>query len=158
MLNKFVNKSSDRSVNSFTFEDALLAQKDGSLAEWVQAFLHKEGNIHLAEKLVHSDGMLIELVNIPLEILNKIDGPEPVGHRESLSVWDDRVSRLALKIKEGYTPPPLIVTDFWKTMEIVDGNHRHEALLRNDIKSYWTIFFLKNDSDKKLLSHYIKHR
>lgn len=154
MENTSLKKTNDRSIGSYTCEDALLAQQNGTLTQWVQAFLHKEGNTHLADELITNGGMLIELIDIPLNILNKIDGPDPVEHRESLSIWDDRVSRLALKIKDGFAPPPLIVTDLWKPMEIVDGNHRHEALLKNDIKHYWTIFFLRSDRDKKVLSEY----
>ncbi len=58
-------------------------------------------------------------------------------------------------IEDEYAPPPLIVTDYWSPMEIVDGNHRHEALLRNGVEKYWAIFFIKNESTKQLLRQYI---
>lgn len=142
----------------FPFHDAdketVAAKKAHTLEEWVQKFLLNEGNHGLATALRTEAALMVDLIEIPLSLLNKIEGPEPVQKRETLDVWEERVSGLTLMIEEGYKPPPLIVTDFWKPFEIVDGNHRHEAMLRNNIEKYPTIFFIKNEESVKILEPY----
>ncbi len=68
---------------------------------------------------------------------------------ETSEKWEGRVRELFDKIKSGWGPPPLIVTDFWEEVAISDGNHRKEALVRNGQEKYWVIFYLKNKDNKK---------
>lgn len=133
-----------------TPENALLAHQSNSLLDWVQQLLISEGNSSLAESLSKEDPILVDIINVPLSLLKKIEGPEEdVESRLSPGVWEGNVSKLTELIKNGYKPSPLIVTDYWNYFEIADGNHRHEALLRNGIKSYWTIFLIKHPEGKK---------
>lgn len=68
-------------------------------------------------------------------------GPEDsMVFKESKEVWEKRVSDLIKKLKAGEKFPPLIVTDFWGTLHISDGSHRHEALIRSGVNKYWIIY------------------
>lgn len=151
-----MNNKPNRPLSFYTCDDALDAKTKGKLNEWVQDFLHTEGNHGLAKALQTETPIEIDMIDFPLELLNRIKGPEPEEHREQLHVWDDRVSTIQSKIKDGHAFPPLIVTDYWNPFEIVDGNHRHEALLKNGIKRHWTIFFIKHQESKKYLEDILK--
>ncbi len=135
-----------------TSDNALVAQKSGALGKWVQNLLISEGNYNLAKSLAQETPIAIEIMEFPLSQLKRIVGPEEnEEHRQSPDIWEAQVDKLAKKIKEGYQPAPLIVTDFWNHFELADGNHRHEAMLRVGIKSYWTIFFIKHQKGKEYL-------
>jgi hypothetical protein len=142
---------------SYSSEDVVTARKNNSLKQWVDEFLLDEGNHSLATELKNNKSSLIEILDFTLSKLKKIEGPEEVTNRESLDVWEERVSKLTKLIEQGQSLPPIIVTDFWQPLEIADGNHRHEALLRSGRDKYWTIFFLKNEENKQLLAQYPKH-
>lgn len=146
----------NKPLEAFTAEDALSAKKQGLLKQWVEEFLDAEGNHGLATALKTEKAIEIDVINFPLELLNRIQGPELVENREKIPVWDDRVSKLQTKLIDGHNLPPLIVTDFWNPFEIVDGNHRHEALVKNGIKKHWTIFFIKHPESKKYLDYILK--
>ena len=138
--------------NEFTVESALLAQKEGLISDWVQALLHCEDSDKLAKSLAEFKPVAMEIYDFPLLKLKRIDGPEEkIEQRLSPDIWEAQVSLLTNKIKEGFRPAPLIVTDYWNYFEIADGNHRHEALLRNGITSYWTIFLIKNKKGHEYL-------
>lgn len=149
-------KRSDTS--KYTTMAAIEAQKNGMLHEWVQEFLLSEGNEGLARALRDEEATMVEIAEVPLSLLRKIDGPEEVHERQPLDKWEERVSRLEELVKNREPLPPLIVTDFWKPLEIVDGNHRHEAFLRNGITNYWAIFFLRDERHKELVrQHKLLH-
>lgn len=140
-----------------TSESALLAKQHSRLGEWVQNLLHSEGNDELAKSLAQEKPIAIEMIEFPLVQLKRIEGPEEnEEHRLSPDVWEEQVKKLAKKIKDGYKPAPLIVTDFWNQFELADGNHRHEAMLRVGMKTYWTIFFIKHEAGKKYLQSILK--
>ena len=141
----------------YTTQAAILAKKEGALREWVQEFLLSEGNEGLARALRDEEATMIEIAEVPLSLLRKIDGPEEKPHeRQPLDKWEERVSRLEEVVKKGEPLPPLIVTDFWKPLEIVDGNHRHEAMTRNGVERYWTIFFLRDPHHLELVRQHIE--
>lgn len=149
---------SDNQNNKFTVEAALLAKKNGTLSKWTQELLQSEGGVGLANALKSERTVAVEMLNFPLSLLKKIEGPEEqVENRLSPDVWEKNVQRLTDLIKHGYSPAPLIVTDFWNKFEIADGNHRHEALVRAGIKSYWTIFFIKHPAGQKYILDIVKN-
>jgi len=140
-----------------TSENALLAKQNGTLEKWVQNLLLSEDSYELAKTFAREKPVAVEILQFPLSQLKRIEGPEEnEEHRQSPDVWEGEVNELAKKIKNGYKPAPLIVTDFWNYFEIADGNHRHEALLRVGIKSYWTIFFIKHEKGRKYLQDIMK--
>lgn len=146
-----VQKISSKKKKQTVLQKALHAKKNGRLIEWVQEYLKTEKNYGLASALKKHTATMVDIVEFPLAELKKIEGPEPEPDRESLDQWEKRVSTIEALINQGYEPPPLIVTDYWQPLEIADGNHRHEALLRNGIKKYWTIFFIQDEVNKQKL-------
>lgn len=144
-------------IGNYTTLAAMEAEKNGVLHEWVQDFLLSEGNDGLARALRDEQATMVEIAKVPLSLLRKIDGPEEVHARQPLDKWEERVSKLEKLVKNQEPLPPLIVTDFWKPLEIVDGNHRHEAFLRNGITEYWTIFFLRDEKHKELVRQHKRH-
>lgn len=130
---------------------AIAAHKKGQLKAWVEKFLEAEHNHGLANAIKNTPLKALEFVRFPLEKLNKIQGPEAIPDRESLNTWESRVQEQITEIKNGRLPAPLIVTDFWWPLEIADGNHRHEALVREGFKKYWTIFFVKDEKNLQLI-------
>jgi len=137
--------------------EALSAKNNGDLMGWIRNYLEKEGNQGLLQALSQNYADYIDIIEFPLSQLKKIDGPEEITNRQPLDVWETRVSELESNIGEGIYPPPLIVTDFCRPFEIVDGNHRHEALMRNGIEIYWTIFLFRNHENTKLLKEILKN-
>ena len=135
----------------YTLESALRAHKKGQLFQWTQDYLHGEGqNRKLAEHLTEKRPASIELVEFPLSKLKRVMGPEKgMAFTESEELWEKRVNQLIRRVKEGQRFPPLIVTDLWKDLEISDGSHRQEALLRCGYKKYWTAFFFYKKTSKK---------
>jgi hypothetical protein len=140
---------------SFTLESAFIAQREATLFQWTQDYLRGEGwNKGLADNLLDGKPTIIELVEFPLRKLKRIMGPEKeINYPEALDVWEKRISKLVSSIKDGAQFPPLIVTDFWKDLEIADGSHRQEALLRCGYEKYWTIFFFNKEASKLLLGN-----
>ncbi|HUQ85840.1 MAG TPA: ParB N-terminal domain-containing protein [Candidatus Limnocylindrales bacterium] len=149
----------DSLESKFDIESALAARDKGLLKEWVIELLKSEGSYELAEKISSEKTAAIKMYNYPLTLLKKIQGPEENEiHRQSPQVWEDKVKKLAKKIENGFISAPLIVTDFWNYFEVADGNHRHEALERKGIKSYWTIFFIKHQAGVEYLKDIMKSK
>lgn len=146
-------------TNKFTVTSAMEAQKTGKLKEWVIELLLSEKSFELAEKITSEKTIAIEMYNFPLYLLKKIQGPEEnEDQRQSPDHWEKKVKNLAEIMGEGFAPAPLIVTDFWNKFEIADGNHRHEALVRQGVKSYWTIFFIKHKKGQEYLHNLVKEK
>jgi len=108
-------------------------------------YLRGEGdNVKLADRIESTVCQSIELVNFPLKNLKRIIGPDKkLAYFEEEEIWERRVEKLVSVIEGGCKPLPLFATNFWGETTLADGNHRHEALVRSGIDSYWVIFFLK---------------
>jgi hypothetical protein len=144
--------------NEFTVESALLAREKGELKNWVIGLLLSEKSYELAEKIKTEEAVAIEMLNFPLAKLKKIQGPEEdESQRQPAHVWEEKVSNFTRELENGFSPAPLIVTDFWNHFEVADGNHRHEALERKGIMNYWTIFFIKHEAGHKYLMDIMKN-
>lgn len=143
-----------------TLTEAFLYQRNGALFQWAQDYLRTDGNNEkLADYLDEHNPTTIELIEFPLSKLVRIIGPEDgLKFREPQDVWESRVISLKQSIKKGVKFPPLIVTDFWGDLQLSDGSHRHEALIRSGFKKYWTIFFFskpeKSTSIRQLVEQY----
>ena len=142
-----------KQVSQSHISQAVSAHKKGELKSWVESFLSQEKNQGLLDAIRNTTIKALTLTQFPLDKINKIQGPEIHSQRETLDVWENRVSRQVSQIKKGHLPAPLIVTDFWWPLEIADGNHRHEALVREGFKSYWTIFIFKNSDSLSQINH-----
>lgn len=143
----------------YTVESALTAKSNGTLKNWVIGLLLSEENFELAEKIATEKTVAIEMFNVPLALINRIKGPEEnEAYRKPPEKWNEEVSKMVERLDNDYSPAPIIVTDFWNHFEIADGNHRHEALERRGVKSYWTIFFIKHETGRKYLLDKIKYQ
>ncbi len=129
----------------FTLETAIEANKKGELLQWTIDYLNGEGaNDTLANHIIAFKPIFVVLKEFPLNRLTRIVGPEKeMMFFEEPDKWLRRVSGLVESYKQGRRFPPLIVTDFWKSMDIADGGHRLEALRRCGVDSYWTIFLFR---------------
>jgi hypothetical protein len=143
-----MNKMISSSQPSPAVLEALSAKKQNKLLEWLQGRLLAEKNQGLLDAINDNHPDYIDIFEFPLAELKKIEGPEDVHNRQPLDIWEKRVAKLSSAIEEGVLPPPIVVADFWKPLELIDGNHRHEALLRNNIHEYWTIFLLQTEEAK----------
>jgi hypothetical protein len=145
---------------AFSLPLAQAAHARGELGDWIQSYLRSEGhNHHLADYLLAAQPTLVILQEFPLHRLTRIMGPEPgLLFTESTEKWKRRVTELMEIITSTSSPvnssvqfPPLIVTDLWQDLQLSDGSHRHEALLRCGATSYWTAFLFTKASSLKLL-------
>lgn len=130
---------------TFSLNSAFKAKENNTLKKWAIDFLTEEGNNTKLAKIINDITCVrIDLVEYPLLNLTRITGPEKdmIFHEDKI-IWEQRVQSLQELINKGYELPPLIATNFWSDLHISDGCHRHEALLRNGIKKYWTIVFEK---------------
>ena len=122
--------------------------------EWTITYLQKnERNKELVENIKKRKIVKTELIEYPLSRLIKVTGPQNgEAMPEPLPNWLKRVKEIEDDLTKKHLPPPIIVTDFWQEMEIADGSHRYEALIKQGFTTYWTIFLFVNQSSvEKLL-------
>jgi hypothetical protein len=134
------------------FSTAIQADKDGTLAEWVQDYLRLSGdNDVLAADLLREATCNSGLINYPLDQLRKLLGPsESFDYPEDPSIYEQRVTSMMESLKNGWKPAPFIASKIWADdFELHDGAHRAEAMRRLGIKEYPTVFFFKNDKQRK---------
>ncbi|NQU84110.1 MAG: ParB N-terminal domain-containing protein [Parcubacteria group bacterium] len=135
----------------FTLESALKAKEQKKLHQWVINYLNDEGkNESLSKTLKKKEDCLLDLFEYPLDKLKRAMGYEKdMKFREDRNKWERRIRHFIKCIKNGETLPPIIATDFWDEIHISDGTHRSEALKRAGYKKYWTIFYIKDESNKQ---------
>ena len=140
----------------FSLEDAKKASEEQSLYEWILNYLRSEGqNSKLSQYLMEAKPKHVFLKEFPLMKLLRIMGPESnMIFKESEDKWEARVNSLIKSLKSGEEFPPLIVTDLWKDLQLSDGSHRHEALIRFGIEKYWTVFLFTKDESLQLTKDY----
>lgn len=125
---------------------AIAAKRNSKVLEWTIAYLQKEErNKKLVENIKKRKIVKIELIEYPLLRLERVNGLQNGETKvEPLPLWLARVKEIEDAISKKDLPPPIIVTDFWQELEIADGSHRHEALLKHGFTTYWTIFLFAN--------------
>lgn len=141
----------------YTVEAALEAKKKGVLKNWVIELLNSEKSFELAEKIASEKIVAVEMHEVPLSLIKRIQGPqEKIEHRKPPHVWENELKKMHEKFDDDFSPPPIIVTDFWNYFEIADGNHRHEVLEKRGVKKCWVIFFIKYEAGLKYLHESLK--
>jgi hypothetical protein len=131
-----------KNTNDPFFIQAMNAYRSNELLNWTIHHLSADPrNNELVEHIRKQPIVAVELKEYPLKLLKRIEGL-PEAQPESSDIWNQRVSTIEEAIKNNTPLGPIIVTDFWNKLEIADGNHRHEALLKSGYKTYWTIFLL----------------
>ncbi len=133
-------------MTNFSLLSAFEVSKNGGLKNWAISYLNSEGNNRsLASIIQDTECRSVELIEAPLDDLVRICGPEKeMIFWEAAHIWESRLITLQQAIREGAELPPLIVTNFWGSLQVSDGAHRLEALKRNGISKYWAIIFEKN--------------
>jgi hypothetical protein len=137
----------------FTPSGALQAAQDGRIEAWVDAFLRTEGkNVTFADGLKLSKRYWLGPIEVPLNILVRICGPEPeMEYKETQENWDHRVEALVSYIKGGGKPfPPLLVRYRQGILTLSDGSHRHGAFEKMGIKKYWVLLWCSKKDLSKL--------
>lgn len=142
---------------TFTLESALKAKKQGKLHQWILKYLNSEGNNKkLAKVLKEEEYFWSDMLEYPLDKLKRVMGYEKgMKFRESREKWEKRISFLTNCLKKGESFAPLIATDFWGDIHLSDGTHRFEALKKSGYEKYWTIFYIKNRDNKKVVKNNI---
>ncbi len=134
---------------SFTVDEAKMFAEKDDIEEWVHIFLTNEGdNKELSEGLKLQKRYWVGPVLIELKELKRCCGPEPdmefVQPRDN---WERHIERFQKLIQNGWKMPPLIAANVNGTLSVRDGNHRLEALIRENIKKFWVIIWDSNSPE-----------
>jgi len=131
--------------NKWTVKAARLAAQNGKLREWVIDFL--EGPVghnleFVADVRKNPSWVFDDPIMFPLKDMFPITGRPEDNRYFKDKDWDKRVASIAQAIVDGWSPPPLIVTNYYgNPNSVVDGNHRWAAMIKNGQTEYWAIFF-----------------
>jgi len=126
-----------------TSTSAREAHAAGQLAAWSQTFLRGEGgNLGIAEPLRAREDDVYLLAEVGLTDVYPISGADgdfdwPVPRAE----FERKVGMMMRRFEEGWDAPPLFV--HMRTLRLVDGNHRREALLRLGRQTYSAVMWLR---------------
>jgi hypothetical protein len=89
-------------------------------------------------------------LEVPLDQLHRLAGPpgDPVLCPLDDDDWRDDVDDLGEKVRDGWEPPPVIVT--WREGKLVleDGNHRVEGVRRSGERHIWAVIAF-DDADER---------
>ena len=55
--------------------------------------------------------------------------------------WEERIKKFQNMIRSGWDIPPLIASNDKGILSLRDGNHRLEAMRREEIEEYWVIIW-----------------
>lgn len=138
-------------MSKYSLDSSLEARKQGKLHQWVLDYLNSEGNNrNLAKILKEEKYIWSDMFEYPLDKLKRVMGYEKgMKFREARSKWEKRVSYLVKCLEKNESLVPLISTDYWDDIHLADGAHRFEALKKTGHKKYWTIFYVKNENNKR---------
>jgi hypothetical protein len=120
---------------------------NGQLEDWIDAFLHAEGNnVPLADGLKKQKRYWIGPLQFPLKRLVRCCGPEEeMEYRESVEAWNAKVDSLIEHIKSGGELPPFIVQYRQGIFSIRDGSHRYGAYEKLGLETYWTLIWCDSE-------------
>lgn len=132
-------------------ESAKEASAKGTLRQWVIDFMLEAegGNSKLATGLQEND-MIVYAgpLKANLSKLKRITGSNEENLMYTDTKWEENISAMVNAIKRGWSPPPLVVSDWFEPEgSLSDGNHRCEALIRAGYDKYWAIFLQNRGSD-----------
>ena len=135
----------------FDLASARRAAEHGETALWVGDFLASPGsdNKVLAAALAQRKHWWVGPISVPVEELIRLAGPEddavcPVADDE----WEDDISAMEESVDEGWEPPPLLAQSHDGQLLLQDGNHRHEALVREGAPSAWVLVYFDNPGER----------
>lgn len=140
------------------YEEAILADKNGTLTEWLIDYLNDNNrgrNIPLAGGLMEDGQYHTNLIDYTIDDFKILMGPDrSFRYYEEPESFNKRVNAMVESLKVGWKPVPFIASDIWnEELELNDGAHRAEALKRFGINTYPTVFYFK---DQSALDSFIK--
>jgi hypothetical protein len=131
------------------YEEAILADKKGTLTEWLIDYLsdnNRGRNIPLSEGLAEDGQYHTKLIDYPIDNFKILMGPDhSYRYYEEPAIFNERVDKMVESLEKGWKPVPFIATDIWNDgLELNDGAHRAAALKRFGMKTYQTVFYFKD--------------
>lgn len=128
----------------FTLSSYLDALRRDRADQWTIRFIYREDE-EQAARLADGSGKqrIIDHLLLPLALLDRITGPERrCLWPEDPEIWESRVSGITRRLNRGFQPPPLLVARRRNgRYQVLDGNHRLEAMLRRGITEWPCILF-----------------
>lgn len=127
----------------YSIDTARVAAARDGLGAWVAKFLASPGsdNAALGEELTNGPRWWLGPVQVPLKLLHRLAGPRgdavlcPVDEE----YWRDDVDDLEQKVRDGWEPPPVIVSYRDGQLVLEDGNHRVESVRRSGARHTWAV-------------------
>jgi len=124
---------------------------DDEIARWVGDFLASRGsdNAVLAAALAQAQHWWFGPVQIPVVDLERLAGPEDDALCDvDPDDWEEDVESMHESLAAGWEPPPLLAE--WQDGRLLlqDGNHRYEALVREDAAYAWTLVYFPTLADR----------
>lgn len=137
----------------YSVDTAREAAARDELGSWVRRFLASPGsdNPALAEKLGRETGWWHGPVLLPLDQLHRLAGPSdaPALVVVEDDDWPERVEDMEHRVeREGWEPPPVIVTYRDGQLVLEDGNHRVESLRRAGLDEAWAVVRFEAAEDR----------
>lgn len=136
---------------AYSLESAREASERHQLTEWVAGFLASPGsdNPALAEHLTNELGWWTGPLQLPIDRLNRLVGPpgDPVLCPVDDEYWEGRLGEMDEQAKQGWEPPPVIVSYRENKLVLEDGNHRAESVRRAGKQMVWAIVGFQNPDD-----------
>jgi hypothetical protein len=127
----------------YSLETARAAAARDELEAWVADFLASPGsdNAELGEQLTDGPRWWLGPVEVPLKQLHRLAGPpgDPVLCPVDEDDWRDDVDDLEEKVRDGWEPPPVIVSYRDGQLVLEDGNHRVEGVRRTGDRRIWAV-------------------
>lgn len=129
------------------YDAAIVADQNGTLTEWMVAYLNSSGrNTTLAEGLSADGQFSTGLIEYPIDTFKILMGPDhSFRYYEEPDSFNARINAMVESLRQGWKPVPFIASDLWNEgLELNDGAHRAEAMKRYGIKTYLTVFYFRN--------------
>lgn len=129
----------------------MMSSPSTELATWVQTYLRGPGgNLALADGLLLEPRDYFGPLHLPLNLLPRCCGPEPgMPYPEGQDTFETRVEGLRKHYRSGGAIEPLIVNFRDGAYQLNDGNHRHEAFLRDGRSEALVVVWTTGEKDKK---------
>lgn len=138
-----------------TLASALEYAKLGKIEDWVQAYLLSDGNNKkFADGLKMTERVYLGPYKMPLSLFTRCCGPETnMRWLVDAAGFESRVASLQNAIRSNIDLPPIIVNFVDDGFELSDGNHRHEAYLRQGIKEIDVVIWITGKPDLEQYLH-----
>ena len=130
----------------FSLASARAAAAAGQTAIWVGDFLASRGsdNEVLAAALAQREHWWLGPIEVAVERLERLAGPDDALVPIEPDEWEDDVSDMEESIEEGWEPPPLLAEYQAGRLLLQDGNHRYEALVREGAETAWVLIYFED--------------